>query len=177
MLSCVLRPLIFIQGSIATVFAQVYMEVGNGFCRDGNGLHPNVYCRDLYAVTACQARCNADFACVAFQIGTDSNVSCCIYGSATDGTAPPDWDFGYGNGGTDDITQAVSSDRVCFKKVSCGSNEDCDIALGSGYECQDSHCRDLTTVTSDATILNNWSLLAALRAIAITIFCIGLGPA
>merc|ERR1711920_457076 len=148
---------------------QLYSNLGTGYCRDGNGLYPNVYCRTAgYSIAACQARCDSDLACVAFQVGIGLNTSCCIYGSATIDTAPLDWDFGYGNGGTDNITQAVSFDRVCYKRATCASNSDCIVELEAGSICQDSFCQSTTPEASDAWSMPSNFLLVAIITIGIT---------
>lgn len=142
--------MIFVQGAITTGHAQEYQDLGVGFCRDNNGMYPNAYYRnDGYSKATCQAECSSESACVAFQVGVDADTGCVIYGAAiSQDTAPRDWQFGYGNGGTDNITQTVSSGKHCFKKATCGSTRDCDVLLGAGYYCQDGFCRKMATTTS-----------------------------
>eukprot|EP00931_Biecheleriopsis_adriatica_P075422 TRINITY_DN49289_c0_g1_i1.p1 TRINITY_DN49289_c0_g1~~TRINITY_DN49289_c0_g1_i1.p1 ORF type:complete len:178 (+),score=9.88 TRINITY_DN49289_c0_g1_i1:78-611(+) len=173
-LGMLLQLAVIIQVTISATCAQVYSNLSTGFCRDSNGLYPNVYCRTAgYSTATCQMRCDSDLACVAFQVGIGLNTSCCIYGSATIDTAPPDWDFGYGNGGTDNITQAVSTDRVCFKRATCASNNDCGVALeGEVLACQDNLCKSIARASDDTITSNAWSTSFNLVLVAITAFAI-----
>lgn len=149
--SAALLQLVCVQRAILPVRAQMYKDLGSGYCRDGNGLYPNTCCRtDGHSKATCQAQCSSDAACVAFQAGAPPDTHCCIYGAAlSPETAPPDWQFGYGNGGTDGITQAIHQPgRSCYKKASCGSTADCDVLLGAGYHCEDRLCLGSANTTS-----------------------------
>merc|ERR1711972_80896 len=153
--------LVLVQRAIKVVQAQIYKDLGSGYCRDNNGMYPNTYCRnESYSKATCQSQCDSDTACVAFQVGVAPDTHCCIYGAALlPDTAPVDWQFGFGNGGTNNITQAINSGRLCYKKTTCGSTIDCNILMGVGYDCQDNLCQATTTSSASKAWLEGSALM------------------
>merc|ERR1712060_916136 len=105
--------------------ATTYLNLGNGNCRDSNGLYPHGYLQDkVHTQATCQAQCDADVACDAFTIvtaGDDCNFLACtglclIYGAAV--TSPPEGWLYYPGTSEGTITTATQegTDRVCMKK-------------------------------------------------------------